>query len=156
MNKEELEELIKKTKERATEILVKTGNCAYSPFKAMTEALNIPLSLELEGIPIGFAGGISGSGHICGALWASIAVIGIYMKRKIEESSNEKNFFIKHLPLHMKASEAYRRFVEMFESPNCKDLNPSFDLVSKEQLKKCTTLVRKSVEITFKILFEEE
>ena len=157
MKKEMLEEMIKNTKERATQILIETGNCAYSPFMAMAEALDIPKTIELEGIPIGFAGGISGSGHICGALWASIAIIGIYMKRKIEMSkTTEKKFFVKHLPIYMKAAQAYSKFVEMFESPNCKDLNPSFDLVSKEQLKKCTILVRKSVEITLKLIFEEK
>ncbi len=154
MNEDELNKLIRETKERATEILKKTGNCAYSPFIAMAEALDIPLTTELRGIPIGFAGGISGSGHICGALWASIAIIGIYQKRKIGDEEGE-NFFVKHLPIHMKAVEAYNRFIGMFESPNCKDLNPSFDLVSKEQLRKCTALVRKSIEITFQILFKE-
>lgn len=152
---ENLDRLIRDTKEKATQYLIETHNCAYSPFKAMAEALNIPLNIELEGLPIGFAGGISGSGHICGALWASIAVIGMYLKKTLKENK-EKNFFLKHISIHLKSSEAYRRFVKMFGSPNCGDLNPGLDLVSEEQLKKCTALVRKSIEITFNVLFSEE
>jgi len=152
---DELESLIRHTKEKATQYLIETRNCAYSPFKAMAKALGIPLNVELEGLPIGFAGGISGSGHICGALWASIAIIGMYLKKNLKDVDDEK-FFIKHLQIHIKSSDAYSKFVKMFGSPNCEELNPGLDLTSKERLKKCTALVRKSVEITFNILFREE
>jgi C_GCAxxG_C_C family probable redox protein len=157
MDKDELEEdLIKKTKDRATELLAKTENCAYSPFIALMEAINIPISNELNSIPIGFAGGISGSGHICGALWASIATISIYEKKIVDENNKDINepFTMHNMLIHNKSMEAYKNFVKLFGSPNCKDLNPNLDLSSEEQRKKCTYIVRKSVEITLKELFE--
>lgn len=73
MRDEELDQLIKNAKERATQLLIETENCAYSPFVALLEALNIKASPELLAVSIGFAGGLSGSGHLCGALWASVA-----------------------------------------------------------------------------------
>ena len=155
--KEELENLIKKAKERATQLLAETENCAYSPFIALAEALELELNEEMKAIPIGFAGGISGSGHICGALWASVAITSIYIKKKIEENPPKtKSFFKKHLPLYMKCAEAYQKFVNDMGSPNCRDLNPSFDLVSEEQRRKCTRIVRRSVENTLRLLLENQ
>ena len=156
MDDEKLEELIKNAKERATQLLIETENCAYSPFVALLEALNIKASPELLAASIGFAGGLSGSGHLCGALWASIAAVSIYMKRKIDEEKGGKQvnepFIAHHIELHNKVVDVYKQFVNMFGSPNCKDLNPKFDLVSPEQRKKCTVIVRKSVEITLRSL----
>ncbi|BDR93411.1 C-GCAxxG-C-C family (seleno)protein [Vulcanisaeta souniana] len=156
MENEELDNLIKNAKERATQLLVETENCAYSPFVALLEALNIKASPELLAIPIGFAGGLSGSGHLCGALWASVAAVSIYMKRKIDEERSGRqsgeSFTAYHSNLHSKVVEVYKQFINMFGSPDCKDLNPKFDLVSPEQRKKCTVIVRKSTEITLRVL----
>ncbi|MGC8543567.1 MAG: C-GCAxxG-C-C family (seleno)protein [Vulcanisaeta sp.] len=156
MRSEELEQLIKNAKERATQLLIETENCAYSPFVALLEALNIKASPELLAASIGFAGGLSGSGHLCGALWASVAAVSIYMKKKIDMEKGNKQasgpFIAYHLELHNKVADVYRQFVNMFGSPNCKDLNPKFDLVSPEQRKKCTVIVRKSIEITLRSL----
>lgn len=165
MEKEKLEQLIKKTKDRATELLIQTENCAYSPFIALMEAtglLNKNDNNELvikelmEGIPIGFAGGISGSGHICGALWASIATISMYQKRYVDENNKKSNepFTLHYISVHNKSKDAFQKFVNILGSPNCKDMNPNFDLSSDEQKKKCTYIVRKSVEITLRELFE--
>ncbi|MGB9815616.1 MAG: C-GCAxxG-C-C family (seleno)protein [Thermoplasmata archaeon] len=158
MNDEDLEILIKKTKDRATEIFAKTENCAYSPFIALMEAINVPLNDEINAIPIGFAGGISGSGHICGALWASIATISIYQKKLVDKNNENKNepFILRYISVHNKSSEAYKNFVSTFGSPNCKDLNQKFDLISEEQRKKCTYIVRKTIEITLREIFEKE
>ncbi|WP_243676084.1 C-GCAxxG-C-C family (seleno)protein [Vulcanisaeta distributa] len=155
MENEKLEQLIKNAKERATQLLIETENCAYSPFVALLEALNIKASPELLAVPIGFAGGLSGSGHLCGALWASVAAVSIYMKKKIDEERGGgrqagESFIAYHAELHNKVTNIYKQFVNMFGSPNCKDLNPKFDLVSPEQRKKCTVIVRKSVEITLR------
>ncbi len=157
MRDEELDQLIKNAKERATQLLIETENCAYSPFVALLEALNIKASPELLAVSIGFAGGLSGSGHLCGALWASVAAVSIYMKRKIDEEKGGKRsgepFIAYHIELHNKVADVYKQFVNMFGSPNCKDLNPpKFDLVSPEQRKRCTVIVRKSVEITLRSL----
>lgn len=158
MEKEELEEVIKKTKDRATELLIKTENCAYSPFIALIEAMNIPVTKELEAIPTGFAGGISGSGHLCGALWASIAAISIYQKNLVDKSSESKNepYIMHYISVHNKSTQAFNNFVSTIGSPNCKDLNPRFDLSTEEQRKKCTYIVRKSVELTLRELFEKQ
>ncbi len=155
MREADLEELIKQTKERATQLLIETENCAYSPFVALLEALNIKASPELIASSIGFAGGLSGSGHLCGALWASIAATSIYMKKRIDEEKGGKQsepFIAYHIELHNKVTDIYRQFVNMFGSPNCRDLNPRFDLVSPEQRRKCTVIVRKSVEMTLRSL----
>ncbi|GAB6946191.1 C-GCAxxG-C-C family protein [Vulcanisaeta sp. JCM 16161] len=156
MRSEEVEQVIKNAKERATQLLIETENCAYSPFVALLEALNIKASPELLAVSIGFAGGLSGSGHLCGALWASVAAVSIYMKKKIDMEKGNKQasepFIAYHLELHNKVADVYRQFINMFGSPNCKDLNPKFDLVSPEQRKKCTVIVRKSVEITLRSL----
>ncbi|MGC8621787.1 MAG: C-GCAxxG-C-C family (seleno)protein [Caldisphaera sp.] len=146
MNDEDLEILIKKTKDRATEIFAKTENCAYSPFIALMEAINVPLNDEINAIPIGFAGGISGSGHICGALWASIATISIYQKKLVDKNNENKNepFILRYISVHNKSSETYKNFVS------------TFDLISEEQRKKCTYIVRKTIEITLREIFEKE
>ncbi len=79
------------------------------------------------------------------------------MKKKIDEERGggkqvSEPFITYHIELHNKVVDVYKQFVGMFGSPNCKDLNPRFDLVSPEQRKKCTVIVRKSVEITLRSL----
>ncbi len=75
---------------RALNLLNETINCASSSFIAIAEALNIELSEDMKNMSIGFAGGISGSGHICGALWGAIAVASLYTMRKLGEEAKSR------------------------------------------------------------------
>ena len=160
MNDKDFEEALKRAKDRAAELLAKTWNCGYSPFMALAETLGLEVNEELIGASIAFAGGISGSGHICGALWAAVAAVGGYArKRMVQEGRAPKKaegfeFIQANNEIHELASKVYNEFVKMFGSPNCKDLNPKFDLVSPEQQRLCRALVRKGVEIALKVLKE--
>ena len=157
---EKVEELIARTKDRAAQLLAETWNCGYSPLVALAEALGLELSDELVGASIAFAGGISGSGHICGALWAAVTAVGAYARKRMARESRLTDargleFIQANSEIHELASRVYRRFVEMFGSPNCRDLNPRFDLTSPEQQRKCRALVRKGVEIAIRTLYEK-
>ncbi len=160
MSEEEFESLVKRTKDRAAELLAETWNCGYSPFMALAEALGLEINEEVIGMSIAFAGGISGSGHICGALWAAVAAVGAFsrkiMKRegRAPKESKGPEFIQANNEIHELASKVYREFVKMFGSANCKELNPNFDLVSPEQQRLCRALVRKGTEIALRVLRE--
>ncbi|MEB3760112.1 MAG: C-GCAxxG-C-C family protein [Desulfurococcales archaeon] len=161
MNPEDFEKLVDSTKKRASDLLSKTWNCALSPLVALYESLGLELTPEIEGAAIGFAGGISGNRHICGALWAAVNTVGAYT-RKIQmlrgsppQMEGGMEFIEANKEIHELASIVYGKFVELFGSPNCGDLNPRFDLVSHEQQLRCRALVRKGTEIALRVLSEK-
>ncbi len=156
-----LEDAIKKTKDEAALNLFKTWNCAYSPFKALADSLGINITEEMKGASIGFAGGISGNGHLCGALWAAVAAVGAYARLRMirngeggADRAEGPEFIQVNNEIHSLASEVYRKFVEKWGSPNCKDLNPRFELHEPEQQRKCRAIVRSSVEIALRTLYQ--
>ncbi len=139
---------VESAKARAVQLLNETRNCAYSSFVALAEALGIELDEKSKNMAIGFAGGISGSGHICGALWGSIAITSLYTMERLGDRSNIQNPLERYMPVYAKCAEVFKKFVEANGSPNCSDLNPNLDLISEEQRKKCMEIVSKAVEIT--------
>jgi C_GCAxxG_C_C family probable redox protein len=154
---EEFEDAVRRAKDRAAQLLAETWNCGYSPLVALAEALGLNLTEELVGASIAFAGGISGSGHVCGALWAAVAAVGAYARRRMAEEgrlpkARGPGFIRANSEIHELASRVYREFVRIFGSPNCGELNPRFDLVSPEQQRLCRALVRKAVEIALRVL----
>ncbi|MCE4609734.1 MAG: C-GCAxxG-C-C family protein [Desulfurococcales archaeon] len=161
MNPEDFEKLVDITKNRASDLLARTWNCALSPLAALYESLGLELTPEMEGAAVGFAGGISGNRHICGALWAAVNTVGAYT-RKMQSLRGHRprleggmEFIDANKEIHELASKVYRKFIDLFGSPNCGDLNPKFDLVSREQQRKCRALVRKSTEIALRVLREK-
>lgn len=160
MSEEAFEQAVKKTKDRAAQLLLETWNCGYSPFMALAEALGLDMNEEFIGASIAFAGGISGSGHICGALWAAVAAVGGYARKRMVEGGRVPkeakgfDFIQANNEIGELASKVYREFVTMFGSPNCKDLNPKFDLTSPKQQRLCRALVRKGTEIALRALKE--
>ncbi len=158
MTGESFEELVARTKDRAAELLMKTWNCALSPLVALYEALGLELTPEMEGAAVGFAGGISGNRHICGALWAAVNTVGAYARKrqalmgKRPKLEGGMEFIEANQEIHDLATEVYKRFIKMFNSPNCGDLNPKFDLVSPDQQRLCRALVRKGAEIALHVL----
>ncbi len=154
------EEFVARVKDRASGLLAETWNCGYSPLVALYEALGLELTEEAKGAAIAFAGGISGNGHICGGLWAAVNAVGAYARKRqalegrLPGDSGGYEFIEANREIHDLASRVYRGFVELFGSPNCRDLNPHFDLVGAEQQRKCRAIVRKSAEIALTVLRE--
>ncbi|MCE4605785.1 MAG: C-GCAxxG-C-C family protein [Desulfurococcales archaeon] len=143
MSASNTEELASLAGRKAVEYLVQTENCAYSPFKAISEVLRLNLTDECINISIGFAGGISGSGYICGALWAAIAAVGAYHSRR---KLTGETFIERNMRIHTKSAKIYRMFIEKFGSPNCRDLNPRFEWRSENQRRKCISIVKWAAE----------
>lgn len=156
-----LDEFIKRVKDRASEVLLQTWNCAYSPLTALYEYLGLELTDETLGAAIGFAGGISGNGYICGGLWAAVHAVGAYARKRqkqegrIVEAGGGMSFIEANNEIHELASRIYREFVALWGSPNCRDLNPGFNLTSPDQQRKCRAIVRKSTEIAVRVLAEK-
>ncbi len=78
LRREDLLQAIREAEERAIKYLAATWNCALSPLKALYEVLGLRLSREDELGAIAFAGGISGRGSLCGALWAAVKAASAY------------------------------------------------------------------------------
>ncbi len=160
-NEVTLDEFISRVKDRASQLLLESWNCAYSPITALYEYLGLQLTDETQGAAIGFAGGVSGNRYMCGGLWAAIHAVGAYARRRqrledrIAEPGEGMKFIEANNEIHELASKVYKRFIEMWGSPNCGDLNPRFDLTSEEQQRKCRAIVRKSVEIAVRVLSEK-
>lgn len=102
-------------------------NCAESVLLAMTAALGLE-SLVIPGVATGFGDGLGRQGSVCGAISGAVMAIGLARgrERPNDNTAQEETY---SLSLVM-----YRRFVEYFGSPFCREL-PRLDISTDEKRK---------------------
>ncbi len=106
-------------------------NCAEAILRAFREKLKFNLSDEAIKLASGFGGGLGQAGCLCGALAASIMVLGILQGRSDRSQSQE--------PVYSAAEEFYRLFSEKFGGSCCRVLNP-YPYETREHLRNCLKL----------------
>ena len=103
-------------------------NCSEAILRAFGEGMGLELPDSALKMASGFGGGIGHAGCVCGALSASIMVLGLLQGRS--DASQDR------APVYASAYEFHRRFEEKFGATCCRALNPHpFD--TKEHLRNC-------------------
>ncbi len=106
-------------------------NCAEAVLRSLCDSLGIVISDDAKKMASGFGGGLGHSGCVCGALAASVMVLGILQGRTDKEQSRTQVYSV--------AEDFYLNFVERFGSSCCRVLNP-YQFESKEHLRNCLKL----------------
>jgi C_GCAxxG_C_C family probable redox protein len=129
-------------------------NCAQMVFSSFAEELGLKEETAKK-IACGFGGGVSHTGHMCGAVTGAIMVIGLkYGKSDPEdETSKDKTFSL--------VKEFIDKFSELHGSLYCKDLL-GLDMSKPEEFAEiqrtrrnkeiCPRFIKSSVEILEEIL----
>ena len=121
-------------------------NCAEAILRAFRDGLHLPLPDEALKIATGFGGGIGHTGCVCGALSASIMVLGLIHGRSDSSQGRESAYAA--------AQEFHRRFEDNFGASCCRALNPHpFD--TKEHLRNCLKITGTTAELLAGYLNEQ-
>lgn len=113
-------------------------NCAEAILRAFRDGLALELPDSVLRMASGFGGGIGHAGCVCGALGASIMIIGLLQGRS--DASQDR------APVYASAQEFHRRFEEKFGSTCCRSLNPHpFD--TREHLRNCLKITGGTAEL---------
>ena len=95
----------------------------------------------------GFGGGFGHAGCVCGALAASIAVLGLAKGRTVSSVDRE--------PAYQVARKFHDRFEEKFGATCCRVLNPyTFD--TPEHLKNCLKITGNTGKLLMEFLQDEK
>jgi C_GCAxxG_C_C family probable redox protein len=113
-------------------------NCAEAILRAFRDGLQLPLDDETLKIASGFGGGFGHAGCACGALSASIMVLGLMQGRSDSSQSRA--------PVYAAAQEFHRRFEEKFGATCCRMLNP-YPFDTKEHLRNCLKITGGTAEL---------
>lgn len=113
-------------------------NCAEAILRAFRDGLQLPLDDAALKIASGFGGGFGHAGCACGALTASIMVLGLMSGRS--DASQDRT------PTYALAQEFHHLFEEKFGATCCRILNPHpFD--TKEHLRNCLKITGGTAEL---------
>ncbi len=113
-------------------------NCAEAILRAFDTALGLRLSDDALKMAAGFGGGIGHAGCVCGALAASVMVLGALRGRKSKDESRER--------MYRASGEFHARFSETFGGTCCRALNPHpFD--TRDHLRGCLKITGQTAEL---------
>lgn len=122
-------------------------NCAKSILQAFNGILDNPLSPEGLKMASGFGGGLGHAGCICGALTASIMVLGL-LKGRLDSGQARD-------PIYNLAHDFHERFAQEFGATCCRTLNP-YEFDSPEHLRNCLKLTGRTAKLLMEYLLEKE
>jgi C_GCAxxG_C_C family probable redox protein len=140
----------------ADNMAVRGMNCAQSVLEVYCQELGLDRNQALR-IALGFGGGMSYTGGVCGAVTGAYMVIGLKMNLQSDNlaSCKEKAYAL--------VSEFTLKFRQRHQSVLCGDLL-GYDLRQPEQINaaraaglfktKCPNFVREAVEILEELVFE--
>ena len=113
-------------------------NCAESIIKTFRPQITPELDESIVRMFTGFGGGFGHSGCVCGALAASVAVLGI-IKGRTTQSEDRK-------PAYDVAKEFHDRFEGKFGATCCRALN-EYPFDSKEHLRTCIKITGNTAKL---------
>jgi C_GCAxxG_C_C family probable redox protein len=113
-------------------------NCAEAILRAFDQALGLRLSPEALKMAAGFGGGIGHAGCVCGALAASVMVLGALQGRTSKDESRDR--------MYQASAGFHARFSERFGGTCCRALNPHpFD--TRDHLRGCLKITGQTAEL---------
>jgi C_GCAxxG_C_C family probable redox protein len=122
-------------------------NCAEAILRAFNEILNNPLSPEGLKTASGFGGGLGHAGCMCGALTASVMVLGLLKGRLDSGQARDQIYSLAH--------DFHERFAKEFGATCCRTLNP-YEFDSPEHLRNCLKLTGRTAKLLMEYLLEKE
>ena len=122
-------------------------NCSESIVRAGVDLLGIKLDEQALRMATGFGGGIGHAGCVCGALAASVMVLGLLKGRAAATESREEAYDL--------SGEFHRRFQERFGATCCRALNPH-EFETREHLVNCVKITGNTMALLAGFLQEKE
>lgn len=122
-------------------------NCAESIVRGFGQLLNQDLGDETYQLFSGYGGGLGHAGCICGALNASIAVLGMFRGRK----SNQDD----RLVVYNLAQKFHDCFEDEFGATCCRVLN-QMPFGTREQKRQCLEITTNTASLLMRFLLEEK
>jgi C_GCAxxG_C_C family probable redox protein len=120
-------------------------NCAEAILRAFNVTLNLGLDDNALKLAAGFGGGIGHSGCVCGALAASIMVLGRLQGRRDKNGNWEAAY---------QASAGFHtKFSEHFGGTCCRAINP-LPFETKEHLRSCLKITGQTAELLINYIKE--
>ena len=155
MNAEEQERLIMEIEETADKNAEKYRGCSQWALYALQQHLNL-WNIDVFRAASGFAGGVGGSGELCGALSGGLLAIGFVYGRDTLEPIETSEAFNNSME---RCAQLCDRFKEEFGGINCRDVQKQLfgrswdmrntrekdDFLSREDVNKCSNVVIKKV-----------
>ncbi len=121
-------------------------NCAEAILRAFRDSYQLDISDEALKMATGFGGGVGHSGCMCGALTASVMVLGAMEGRKDSSESRDG--------MYSSAAGFHDRFAQKFGGTCCRSLNPHpFD--TKEHLRNCLKITGNTAGMLAEFLAEK-
>lgn len=120
-------------------------NCAEAILRAFNATLNLGLDDNALKLAAGFGGGIGHSGCVCGALAASIMVLGALQGRRHQSESRDAAY---------RASAGFHdKFSGHFGGTCCRALNPH-PFETKDHLRGCLKITGQTAELLINYIQE--
>ncbi len=120
-------------------------NCAEAVLRSFNTALGLGLGDDALRLAAGFGGGIGHSGCVCGALAASIMVLGALAGRRSNEESRDEAYRV--------SAGFHERFSGNFGGTCCRALNPH-PFETKEHLRGCLKITGRTAELLMEYIKE--
>lgn len=132
-------------KQQAGQCFREGYNCAEAILSSFNKELSLGLSDDALKVASGFGCGMGKSGCVCGALAASIMVLGVLQGR----SSNAQ----KLEPIYRTSEGFHYKFSETFGGTCCRIINPHpFD--TKEHLRHCLKITGNTADLLMSYIKE--
>lgn len=113
-------------------------NCAEAVLRAFNTSLGLGLTDDALRMSSGFGGGLGHAGCLCGALAASVMVLGVLKGRSSKEESREAVYSL---------SEGFHgRFCDQFGATCCRALNPH-PYETREHLRQCLKITGETARL---------
>lgn len=142
MNEQQLD-----AKQLAGQYFKEGYNCAEAVLRAFRDAMQLPIPEEALKMASGFGGGLGHAGCLCGALTASVMVLGALEGRTDRSQSRTA--------VYSSAEEFHRRFTEKFGATCCRALNPH-PFETKEHLRNCLKITGNTAALLLAYLEEKQ
>ncbi|MEG6584886.1 C-GCAxxG-C-C family (seleno)protein [Dendrosporobacter sp. 1207_IL3150] len=120
-------------------------NCAEAILRAFNENLALGLGDDALKMGAGFGGGMGHAGCVCGALAASIMVLGVLQGRAHKDQNRE--------PAYRASEEFYCKFSEAFGGTCCRLLN-LHPFETKEHLRNCLKITGNTADLLMQYIQE--
>ncbi len=121
-------------------------NCAEAVLHASADMLKIEMNEQALRMTTGFGGGLGHAGCVCGALAASVMVLGLLKGRTDAGQSREQAYKL--------SEEFHHRFQEKFGATCCRVLNPHpFD--TREHLVNCVKITGNTAKLLQEFVKEQ-
>ena len=122
-------------------------NCAEAILRAFRDSYNLDISDEALKMASGFGGGLGHAGCMCGALTASVMVLGV-LEGRTDSSQNRD-------PVYSSASQFHDKFANKFGGTCCRVLNPH-PFETKEHLRHCLKITGNTAGMLTEFLTEKQ